>query len=40
VLDAVVCLYIAALYQFGYPQNVFGDIRDGYVVVPDYSGSG
>lgn len=35
VLDAVVCLYIAALYQFGYPQKVFGDIRNGYVVVPD-----
>jgi len=40
VLDAVVCLYIAALYQFGYPQNVFGDIDRGYVVVPDFKDSG
>lgn len=39
VLDAVVCLYIAALYQFGHPQNVFGDIDGGYVVVPDYGNS-
>jgi len=40
VLDAVVCLYIAALYQFGYPQNVFGDIDRDYVVVPDFKDSG
>ena len=30
VLDAVVCLYIAALYQSGYLQNVFGNIQNGY----------
>ena len=35
VLDAVVCLYIAALYQSGHLQKIFGDVAEGYVVVPD-----
>lgn len=35
VLDAVVCLYIAALYQSNHLQKIFGDIEHGYVVVPD-----
>lgn len=36
VLDALVCLYIAGLYQSGHPQKIFGDAAEGYVVVPDY----
>lgn len=39
VLDAMVCLYIAALYQSGHLQKIFGDIEDGYVVVPDCGNS-
>lgn len=35
VLDAAVCLYVAALYQSGHLQKIFGDIEDGYVMVPD-----
>jgi predicted RNase H-like nuclease len=35
VLDSVVCLHVAALYQSGHRQRIFGDIEDGYVVVPD-----
>ena len=38
VLDAAVCLYIAALYQSGHLQKIFGDIEDGYVLVPDCGG--
>ncbi|MDX1587398.1 MAG: DUF429 domain-containing protein [Oleiphilaceae bacterium] len=34
VLDAVICLYIAALYQSDHPGRVFGDRHNGYVYVP------
>ena len=34
VLDAVICLYIAALYQLGVPSMLFGDTADGYIYVP------
>ena len=34
VLDAVVCLYIAGLYQVGNKDKVFGDTTDGYIYVP------
>ena len=34
VLDAVVCLYIAGLYQIGNRDKVFGDTTDGYIYVP------
>lgn len=33
-LDAITCLYIAGLYASGYAMRVFGDIHDGYIVVP------
>lgn len=33
-LDALVCLYIAALYANGLEQRVFGDTQSGYVYVP------
>jgi len=34
VLDAVVCLYIAALYAIGVSNEVFGDEGNGYIYVP------
>ena len=33
-LDALVCLYIAALYQTRRPSRAFGNRESGYVVVP------
>jgi predicted RNase H-like nuclease len=33
-LDAVICLYIAALYQRGQKQQVFGDRDSGFIYVP------
>jgi predicted RNase H-like nuclease len=36
-LDAIICLYIAGLYQLGAPMRVFGDVGDGFIVVPDRS---
>ena len=33
-LDAVVCLYIAGLYAIGQSFKVFGDVEEGYIVVP------
>src|SRR5262245_30849807 len=33
-LDALICLYICALYAHGAPHRVFGDETDGYIVVP------
>jgi predicted RNase H-like nuclease len=33
-LDAVICLYIAALYALNTPGVVFGDTHDGYIWVP------
>ncbi|WP_395376724.1 DUF429 domain-containing protein [Marinicella sp. W31] len=33
-LDAVVCLYIAGLYAIGQTFHVFGDVEEGYIVVP------
>ena len=34
VLDAIVCLYIAALYQAGNSERVFGCTEHGYIFVP------
>jgi len=34
VLDAVVCLIIASLYQMGHPFRVYGECQSGYIVVP------
>jgi len=34
VLDAIVCMYIGALYQSGQNQAVFGTPVDGYIYVP------
>ena len=33
-LDAIVCLYIAGLYQAGYGSKVFGKASEGYIYVP------
>ena len=33
-LDAVICLYIAGLYQLGHKARVFGDAVSGYIFVP------
>ena len=33
-MDALICLYICGLYALGTPMRVFGDVVDGYVVVP------
>ena len=33
-LDAIVCLYIAGLYQAGYDRKVFGTASEGYIYVP------
>ena len=33
-LDAIICLYIAGLYATGQDMVVFGDIQEGYIVVP------
>ena len=35
-LDALVCLYIAALYQTDQAAYVFGDVESGYVWVPKF----
>ncbi len=37
-LDAVLCLYIAAIYATGKPMQCFGDKDSGYIVVPGPSG--
>ncbi len=34
LLDALMCLYIAALYKTGQAAYVFGDVESGYVWVP------
>ena len=34
VLDAIVCMYIGALYQSGQDQAIFGTTVDGYIYVP------
>ena len=34
VLDAIVCLFVCALYAARSPCRIFGDVRSGYVVVP------
>jgi predicted RNase H-like nuclease len=34
VLDAIVCMYIGALYQSGQDKTVFGTIMNGYIYVP------
>ena len=36
LLDSLVCLYIAALYQTGQAAYVFGDVESGYVWVPKF----
>ena len=33
-LDAIVCLYVAAVYSTGGNYQVFGDSKAGYIVVP------
>ena len=33
-LDAILCLYIAGLYASGSALQVFGDVHNGYIVVP------
>lgn len=33
-LDALVCVYIAALYADSQPFDIFGDADDGYICVP------
>lgn len=37
LLDAIVCLYIAGLYVLDPKSQVFGNIHDGYVYVPQGS---
>ncbi|WP_438984365.1 DUF429 domain-containing protein [Aequoribacter sp.] len=39
LLDSLVCLYIAALYQTGQAAYVFGDVESGYVWVPRFNNS-
>lgn len=34
VLDAIICMYIAALYQSGQDRFIFGTTLDGYIYVP------
>ncbi|MGL6259108.1 DUF429 domain-containing protein [Vibrio sp. WXL103] len=34
VLDAIVCLYIAGLYQMGCAGTLYGDVEQGYIWVP------
>ena len=34
VLDAVVCVYVAALYAAGLRECVFGSVEEGYIYVP------
>lgn len=34
VLDAIVCMYIGALYQAGVCEQVFGSVEGGYIYVP------
>lgn len=36
-LDAILCLYIAALYASASPGRTFGSVREGYIWVPQYS---
>ena len=33
-LDAIICLFIAGLYAIGQPVKSFGDLKYGYIVVP------
>jgi predicted RNase H-like nuclease len=33
-LDAIVCLYVCALYAIAAPHRTFGNVDDGYIVVP------
>ena len=33
-LDAIVCLYVAAVYSTGSNYQIFGDSKTGYIVVP------
>lgn len=34
LLDSVICLYIAGLYAVGADHAVYGDVRGGYIYVP------
>ena len=34
VLDAIVCMYIGALYQSGQNESIFGSLAAGYIYVP------
>lgn len=38
VLDAILCMYIGALYQSGQHQTVFGTKTNGYIYVPTIAG--
>jgi len=38
-LDAVVCLYIAALYAIGQSFHIFGNLQEGYIAVPYFDTS-
>lgn len=33
-LDAIICLYIAGLYQHGVTSTTYGDVQTGYIWVP------
>ncbi|RLA31128.1 MAG: DUF429 domain-containing protein, partial [Gammaproteobacteria bacterium] len=33
-LDAIICLYIAAVYSTGSNYQCFGDSETGYIIVP------
>jgi len=37
VLDSILCLYVAALYQQSHQHLVFGDTSEGYIYVPTFS---
>lgn len=34
VLDAIICLYIAGLYQIDHPGKIYGDAEGGYIYIP------
>ncbi|CAN0600240.1 unnamed protein product, partial [Ectocarpus sp. 12 AP-2014] len=37
ILDAILCLYVAALYQLSHENFVFGNTSEGYIYVPRFS---
>ncbi|MDH5835271.1 DUF429 domain-containing protein [Luteimonas kalidii] len=38
MLDAIICMYIGALYQAGQRDQVFGSVDEGYIYVPAFRG--